>query len=414
MSTAMIQLTDVPKVTGDPAALGEAAADLKKVATKVTTKTGAVTDAWKGFNEENYHTPEAPAVQQSIPMITSPMTSVSTNLTSVSTALTTASTSLTSLKSRSTSLRADVEDFIARAQAADAAVSGTVEATSGDDGPTGWRADPALVSENDRLWTRAGTLETDISQARTDLFSDIIGISAPDPVLPDPSFEAGVPSGNRASAEGPGASATTYAATTYKDGNWYAGAGAEADAHLFDLNANGSVATGYGTFAGSAGLYGGAKADASAKGSIGVDGIHGRAEANAFAGVEGTAKGSYNAGPLSAEVGVRGMAGAEANANAGIDVGLDGVSANAGVKAFAGAKAEVDGSVGLSGAKANVGADVRAGIGIEANADIAVTSDKVKVELDLGASLGVGAGVKVDLEIKPKEIVKDVAGFFGF
>lgn len=412
MTYAMIQVTDVPQVKGNPETVQTAGSSLTSSAQGALDASSGITGAWVGLTEANYNTPESPAVFQSVPKITAPMETINSNMTALGTALTDAGTTLGTLKTRSTTLETDVTDFVERATSMDdfAKAGGSLE---GETWST-WRDAPGLQEENDGLWTRATTLQTDIDTAGSDLYSALLGIYAPNPVLPEASFEAGVPSGNRASAEGPGASATSWAGTTYKDGNWYAGAGAEADAHLFDLNASGSVDTQFGTFAGDASLYGGARASASANGSIGVDGIHGKAEAKAFAGVEATANGSWNAGPVSADVGVRGMAGAEAEATAGVDVGLDGVSANAGVTAFAGAKAEANGSVGISGAKANVGADVRAGIGIDAKADIAVTADEVKVSLDFGAAIGVGAGVKVDFEIKPKEIVDDVKGFFGF
>ena len=408
----MIQISDVPKVKGNPETVESAGDTLTSSAEGATDASTAITGAWSGLTEDIYYTPEAPAARQSIPRISSPLTTVKSNMAAIGKALTDAGTTLGTLKTRASTLETDVKDFVGRAQQMDdfAKAGGSIDGEVW----SSWRDAPGLEAENDRLWNRATTLQSDIDQVGTDLDVALASVRAPNPVLPTATFEAGVPSGNRASAEGPGASATAWSGTAYRDGNWYAGAGAEAEAHLFDLNATGSVNTHVGTFSGAASLYGGAKADASANASIGLDGVHAKAEANAFAGVEGSAKGSWNAGPLSADVGVRGMAGAEANANAGLDVGLDGVSANAGVKAFAGAKAEADASVGISGAQANVGADVRAGIGFEASADVKVTSDEVKVKFDIGASLGIGAGVKVDFSIKPKKIVDDVKSFFGF
>ncbi|GAB2599934.1 hypothetical protein [Pseudactinotalea suaedae] len=412
MTYAMIQVTDVPQVKGNPETVETAGSDLTGSAQGATDAASAVTGAWSGLSEANYHTPESPAVFQSVPRITAPMDTISSNMTALGTALSTAGTTLGRLKTRAATLEADVRDFVTRAEAMDdfAKAGGSID----DETWSTWRDAPGLAAENDRLWSRARSLQTDLDTAGTDLYDALLDIYAPNPVLPEATFEAGVPSGNRASAEGPGASATSWAGTTYTNGNWYAGAGAEADAHLFDLSAHGSVDTRAGTFGGDAALYGGARANASANTSIGVDGIHGKAQAGGFAGVEGSANGSWNAGPLSANVGARGMAGAEAEASAGVDVGLDGVSANAGVTAFAGAKAEANASVGVSGAKANVGADVRAGIGVDAKAEIAVTSEEVKVSLDLGVAIGVGAGVKLDFEIKPKKIVDDVKSFFGF
>lgn len=407
MSARLISTTDIPTIGGDPAALSEAATDVDDASTSVTDAAEGVVTAWAGLTDENYDTPEAPGVKQSIPKITSPAETISTNLTSISTAISTASTTLTTLKTRRSTLWDDVVAFRTEALASDAEDEGS--------GVTGWRADPLLVTRNNGLWTRAGTLETDLEQVETDLIADLAGISAPDPYLPTPSWTAGVDAGSHAEIAGPGASTFTWSGSHYANGNQYWGAGAEAEAHLFQANATGRWDNGaWGTGEAGASFEIGAKADARANASIGVDGVHGQASASARAGAYGNANVKHEIGTYTFGADAKAMAGAEAEAKAGLDIGLDGVHANAGVEAFAGAKAEVSGSVENMGVTSKVGADVRAGIGVEAKADLAVTSEEVRVKLDLGVALGVGAGVNIDLSFKPKELVEDVKDLWPF
>jgi len=418
MSSVMISTADVPTISGSPSRLGDAAELIETAATSTTTTSDAVVTAWKGVNEANYDTPEALGVRQSIPRITDPMTSIGDNLASIGSAIATASTTLTTLRTRRTNLVEDIRDFRTRALAADAAGGDEPMVCTPDNpwGLTGWQADAALVTENNGLWTRAGQLQTDLDQTETDLVDDLAGIFSPNPWLPAPSWEPGEPAGTYSVAgwDGPGASADAWSGTAFRDGNWYAGAGAEAEAHLFDANAEAHYDGPWGQANADASVNVGALADASANGSVGVDGVHGQAQASASAGVTGEANADYTAGPLSTAVGVKGLAGARANANGGVDVGLDGVSANAGVEGFAGARAEANGSVELAGVKGGAGADVRAGIGGEANADIAVTTDEVRVTLDVGLAVGVGAGVEIDVSFSPKELVEDVKDLWPF
>ncbi len=152
--------------------------------------------------------------------------------------------------------------------------------------------------------------------------------------------------------------------------------------------------------------------DVSGKAGMNLLGVEGQAgyglhNYNASAGASGkaylaqaTAEGSYQAGYFDASGKAEGFVGAEATAKA--SVGKDGV--HAGVEAFAGAKATAEGHASVAGVGVGGTAEAWAGVGAEANVDLGMKDGKLVIGGDLGLGLGVGAKLGASVEIDPGKV----------
>ncbi len=132
------------------------------------------------------------------------------------------------------------------------------------------------------------------------------------------------------------------------------------------------------------------------------------ARAGVFAGAKVDASASNTTTVLGASStqSARGYAAAGAGADAGVGLNKQGVSADAG--AFAGAKAGANGSVEVAGVEGGGNAEAWAGVGARAKADAGYDAGKVSVSLGAGAAVGVGGSVDTELTIDVAKTVHDV------
>ncbi len=146
---------------------------------------------------------------------------------------------------------------------------------------------------------------------------------------------------------------------------------------------------------------------AEAKAGVGLhDGnAQGQASAKAYL-AQGSAEGKYQAGVFEASGKAEAMVGAEASARG--SVGLDGV--HAGVEAFAGARASAEGHASVAGVGVGGTAEAWAGVGAEASVDVGMKDGKIVIGGELGAAVGVGGKLGGSIEIDPGKVVDAVGG----
>ena len=157
-----------------------------------------------------------------------------------------------------------------------------------------------------------------------------------------------------------------------------------------------------------------AKAEANASASVGADGIKVTAGASASAKVEVGASGSVNSKYINGDASVHASVVAEAEAKATLGISKDGLNAGAEGKIFVGGEVGADGNIDIGGIGAGGHAGVTYGIGAEFDVKAKVSLDNVSVKADLGATLGLGLHASVNINIHPKELIHNVADFFGF
>ena len=156
-----------------------------------------------------------------------------------------------------------------------------------------------------------------------------------------------------------------------------------------------------------------AKAKANASSSVGADGITATAGVSASAKLEVGANGSVNSKYVNGDASVHATLGAEAEAKATLGIGKDGLNAGIDGKVFVGGEIGADGNIDIGGIGAGGHAGVTYGIGAEFDLKSKVSLDNVSVKADLGATLGLGFHASVNISIHPKELIHNVADFFG-
>jgi hypothetical protein len=148
-----------------------------------------------------------------------------------------------------------------------------------------------------------------------------------------------------------------------------------------------------------------------AEGSVGASVTDGKLQAQASGSAylaKTSAEGSVEYGIVGAKAQGEAFAGAEASAKA--SVGKDGV--HAGIEAFAGAKATGSVSADVGGIGAGVTGEAWAGAGAEANVDIGMQGGKFKIGGELGVGLGIGGKIGADIEIDVDKVA-DTVGEVG-
>jgi uncharacterized protein YukE len=166
-------------------------------------------------------------------------------------------------------------------------------------------------------------------------------------------------------------------------------------------------------FGGEAHAGGDAKAKANASVSVGADGIKVTAGASASAKLEVAASGRVTSKYVNGDASVHASIGAEAEGKATLGIGKDGLNAGIDAKAFVGGEVGADANIDIGGLGAGGHAGVTYGIGAEFDVKAKVSLDNVSVKADLGATLGLGFHASVDINIHPKELIHNVADFFG-
>jgi hypothetical protein len=155
------------------------------------------------------------------------------------------------------------------------------------------------------------------------------------------------------------------------------------------------------------------KAKANASASVGADGITATAGARASAKVEVGASGSVTSKYVNGDASVQASVGAEAEAKATLGIGKDGLNAGIDGKVFVGGEVGADANIDIGGIGAGGHAGVTYGVGAEFDVKAKVSLDNVSVKADLGATLGLGGHVSVNINIHPRELIHNVADFFG-
>jgi hypothetical protein len=156
-----------------------------------------------------------------------------------------------------------------------------------------------------------------------------------------------------------------------------------------------------------------AKAKANASSSVGADGITATAGASVSARLEVGASGSVTSKYVNGDASVHASVRAEAEAKATLGIGKDGLNAGIDGKVFVGGEVGADANIDIAGIGAGGHAGVTYGIGAEFDVKAKVSLNNVSVKADLGATLGLGFHASVDINIHPKELIHNVADFFG-
>ncbi|GAA4066106.1 putative T7SS-secreted protein [Streptomyces shaanxiensis] len=175
-----------------------------------------------------------------------------------------------------------------------------------------------------------------------------------------------------------------------------------AEAEALKSEAEGESQWGVGKAAGKAGVQ-----VLSAGGAVGASFADGRMQAGASASanlVAGSAEGSWEAGPYAVSGKASASIGAEASAKA--SVGKDGV--HAGFDAFVGGKAGGEVHTDVAGIGIGGKAEVSYGLGGTATFDAGMKDGKFVIGGELGATVGVGGSVGGQVEIDPSKVVDSI------